>query len=81
MKLITHYQTAGSNAQPRIANWRENYINDALFYSYRATDYNLKTYPSRLHYHDYYELVIIEEGDITYICEGEAVSPKAAISY
>ena len=71
MKLLTHYLNERKAAQPEIMNWRENYINDSLFYSCRSTDYNRQNYPSRMHYHEYYELVIFLEGDIHYICESE----------
>lgn len=76
MKLLAHYISALTSAQPDIVNWRENYLNDSLFYSFRSTSYTRETYPSSLHYHDYYELVIVEEGDIHYICEGITVLPQ-----
>ncbi|MBQ8803403.1 MAG: helix-turn-helix domain-containing protein [Tyzzerella sp.] len=71
MKLLPHYLNVKNSAKPEIINWRDNHINDSLFYSYRSTDYNRQTYPARMHYHDYYELVIFVEGDIHYICESE----------
>jgi len=76
MKLLAHYISALTSAQHDIVNWRENYLNDSLFYSFRSTSYNRETYPSSLHYHDYYELVVVEEGDIHYICEGITVLPQ-----
>ena len=76
MKLLAHYISAIAKTHPEIINGRENYLNDSLFYSCRATLYDRSTYPSSLHYHDYYELVILEEGDIHYICEGKTFKPK-----
>ena len=76
MRLLTHYQNALKAGQPEIINWRENSINDSLFYSYRSTQYSRGTYPSCLHYHDYYELVIFVEGDIHYICKGDSYRPR-----
>lgn len=76
MKLLAHYISAIAKTYPEIINWRENYLNDSLFYSCRATHYDRNTYPSSLHYHDYYELVILEEGDIHYICEGSTFKPQ-----
>lgn len=76
MKLLAHYLNTLANTHPEIINWRENYLNDSLFYSCRSTRYTRETYPSSLHYHDYYELVIIEEGDIYYICEGMTCQPQ-----
>lgn len=77
MKLIAHYISAIARMHPEIINWRENYLNDSLFYSCRATHYDRSTYPSSLHYHDYYELVIVEEGNIHYICEGKTFHPHS----
>lgn len=77
MKLLAHYISAIARMYPEIINWQENYLNDSLFYSCRATHYDRSTYPSSLHYHDYYELVIVEEGDIHYICEGKTFHPHS----
>jgi len=49
-----------------------------LSYAYRDTEYNRNTYPSSLHYHDYFELVIFEEGNIEYICESCVYRPSYA---
>ena len=76
MKLLSHYIEQQNKLQTKIVNWENHIIGDALSYSYRDTSYNRQTYPSNLHYHDYYELVIFEEGDIEYICEGYVYSPK-----
>ncbi|MBQ8037923.1 MAG: AraC family ligand binding domain-containing protein, partial [Proteobacteria bacterium] len=76
MKLLTHYLNEQSKNQHSIINWRENSINDLLFYSFRSTDYNRHTCPSTLHYHDYYELVIFIEGKIQYLCESEVYAPQ-----
>ena len=61
---------------PEISNWENHIVNDMLSYSYRDTLYDRRTYPSDLHYHDYYELVVFEEGDIQYLCEGRVYYPK-----
>lgn len=71
MKLLPHYPDSKKSTEPKIVTWRENHISDSLFYSYRSTEYNRQTFPARMHYHDYYELVIFSEGDIHYICESE----------
>ena len=57
-------------------NWKNHIVTEALSYSYRDTVYDESTYPSNLHYHDYYELVVFEEGDVRYICEGEMYHPQ-----
>ncbi|MBR5528512.1 MAG: helix-turn-helix domain-containing protein [Clostridia bacterium] len=76
MKLITHYRKGTNSFDKDIVNWRENHLGESLFYSRRETYYTQKNFPSRLHYHDYYELVIFEEGDIYYICEADTYTPK-----
>lgn len=76
MKLLTHYRNAQKMLHPEIMNWRENDINDSLFYSCRSTWYDPETYPARLHYHDYYELVIFQQGEIHYLCEGQVYHPR-----
>ncbi len=76
MKLISHYIEQQKKRYPEIINWTNHIISDRLSYSYRDTVYDRGTYPSALHCHDYYELVIFEEGDIHYICEGNVYYPK-----
>lgn len=57
-------------------NWENDLINDSLCYSCRSTFYDTNTFPSSLHSHDYYELVIFVEGEINYVCESSVYSPK-----
>ena len=76
MKLLTHYLNSQTQNQHFVNNWRENSINDLLLYSFRSTDYNRSTFPSTIHYHDYYELVVFIEGDIRYLCESEVYTPQ-----
>ena len=75
MKLFSHYLQSNTKSDSQIINWHENQINDLMLYSYRDTEYNCKTYPSNMHYHDYYELVILEAGDISYVCESSVYFP------
>ncbi len=69
MKLLSHYIEHQMKMHPEITNWENHIVTDMLYYSYRDTEYDRRTYPSALHYHDYYELVVFEEGDIKYVCE------------
>ena len=77
MRRLAHYVQAqtGTISEPR--NWRENDLGDSLFYSNRCTEYDPTTYPSRLHHHDYYELILYLEGDIQYVCEDTVYTPRA----
>ncbi|MBQ9069801.1 MAG: AraC family transcriptional regulator [Clostridia bacterium] len=75
MKLFSNYLQKPDNTSSEITNWQDNCINDSLLYSYRDTSYSRKTYPSNMHYHDYYEIIIIEEGDISYVCESSVYFP------
>lgn len=76
MRLLTHYQDGTAGNPAARPNWQQFSINNGLLYSFRSTEYDRKTYPSSLHYHDYYELVIFMEGDIQYICEGQTYQPQ-----
>ena len=76
MQLRTKYLNVISQTHPEIINWRSNYLNQSLYYSCRETSYDRKTFPSRMHCHDYYELVIYLEGDINYICESLTCQPE-----
>lgn len=76
MKLLSHYVKQQMEIHSEIMNWKNHIVTDMLFYSYRDTVYDRRTYPSDLHYHDYYELVIFEEGDIKYICEDCVYYPE-----
>ena len=76
MKLLSHYLQAQSSSRPEIMNWENDLINDSLCYSCRSTFYDMNTFPSSLHSHDYYELVVFVEGEINYVCESSVYSPK-----
>ncbi len=75
VKLNTHYTTEAQRASA--AGWRENDLGPSLYYAYRDTTYDRAGYPSTVHYHDYFELVVFVEGDIRYICEDESYRPLA----
>ncbi len=75
MKLIAHCPGIIDTPTRKSANWRENYLNASLYYSYRDTMYNKESFPSTLHYHDYYELLVYVQGDIHYISETETYKP------
>ena len=78
MQRFTYYAKSQCEGQEQaIVNWRENDINDSLFYSYRSTRYRRDQFPSRLHCHDYYELIVFVEGEIEYVCESSALRPRA----
>lgn len=78
MKLFSYYLENKKNLYLNTENWTNNVINDMLLYSYRNTKYSRVAYPSNLHYHDYYELLIVEEGNIKYICDSTVYYPKFA---
>lgn len=76
-KASTYKQQDRAQIHP-IVNWQDHELGDSLSYAYRSTIYNSNTFPSSLHYHDYYELVILESGNIEYICESVRFQPKPA---
>lgn len=75
MKLFSHYINHQVSVYPELMNWKNHIVTDLLSYSYRDTVYDRRTFPSNFHYHDYYEMVIFEEGDIRYVCDGAVYVP------
>ena len=76
MKLYSYYQKNTANNQAKNEDWKNLTVNDMLLYSHRNTLYDAESFPSNLHYHDYFELILIEEGNIRYICESLVYYPK-----
>ena len=76
MKLLSHYIQNQGDRRHDIVNWENNLINDFLCYSSRSTHYDTATFPSSLHSHDYYEVVIFAEGEVNYVCESSVYLPK-----
>ena len=76
MKLLSHYIENQIKPYPFPANWENHMVGDMLAYAYRDTEYDRRTFPSNLHYHDYYELVLLEQGDIQYVCESSVYEPE-----
>ena len=77
MQLFSHYRQQKQNNPAQITNWQGHELGKSLYYSHRETHYNIATFPSRLHCHNYFELVIFESGNIHYICESVTYQPKA----
>ncbi|MBQ8895088.1 MAG: AraC family transcriptional regulator [Clostridia bacterium] len=50
-------------------NWQNHPIGNHLYYSFRDTPYRKESFPSAMHYHEYYELVVFEQGEIDQLCE------------
>ncbi len=73
-----HLKNYFPNQAPRnvIRNWTDHYINPYLYYAHRTTDYQRGLYPSGLHFHDYYEIVIVVDGSIRFECENETCLPE-----
>ena len=76
MKRESFYREKLNIQPPAVINWRQTELGERMLYSYRATTYDRNTFPSCLHYHDYYELLIFEEGEICYICESQRYQPR-----
>lgn len=73
MQLLSHRREP---FREHIKNWQEHAIGQSMVYSHRSTEYTRETYPSALHFHDYYELVIYAGGNIRYVCESSSWLPK-----
>lgn len=78
MNLLSHYFNPTNKNGLETINWKDVSISENLTYSYRDTSYTEKTYPSNLHYHDYYEVVFIENGYINYVCDNLIFAPSVA---
>lgn len=76
MELHSHYKRRIDAQRHTVGDWTNCSVNTSLLYSYRSTVYDADTFPAHLHYHDYYELIVLEEGDIRYVCESLVYHPK-----
>ena len=76
MELYSHYRNQ-KMPKKSVKGWKNHTVNDGILHSYRNTKYNRGNFPSNLHYHDYYELIIVEKGDIRYVCESRVYYPQA----
>lgn len=76
MKLLSYFLKKQAINYGKITNWQNIALSENLFYAFRDTEYNQTNYPSNLHYHDYYELVVFIDGDIEYFCNQNVYSVK-----
>lgn len=74
MRLQKHYVFGMNNPSPEY--WKNYAVNEGMVFSYRDIDYTTQTYPSSLHFHDYFELLIIVQGDIHYVHENDIYRPQ-----
>ena len=59
-----------------IDTWKDYSFNESMSFSYRNSVYTSENYPSSLHFHDYYELLVILEGDIHYVHDRDIYYPQ-----
>lgn len=76
MQLYSHYKKPNTYQKDSFKPWKDRSLNKFLIYSCRKSLYDAGNFPSSLHYHDYFELTVIENGNVKYICESEVFSPK-----
>ena len=76
MKLVPHPQTPATYKSLHSTAWTTIDINSSLISSYREDYLDRSTFPSSLHFHDYYEVVVILKGEIRYSCESATVKPE-----
>lgn len=76
MKLKPYPKTPASYKSLPSTLWTNIEINDSMISSYRSNLLDRNTFPSSLHFHDYYEVVVILEGDIRYVCEDITMKPE-----
>lgn len=77
MELFSHYIHRTAFQTTETSSWKNHVLGEALLYSHRDTLYHRGSFPSNLHCHDYYELLIIERGEIRYTCESCTYTPHA----
>lgn len=76
MKLLSHFLNSAAETTSSIKNWKNHVIKESLVFSHRDTYYKNTSFPSNFHYHDYYELIVIEKGEIKYLCEENVYYPR-----
>ena len=76
MELFSYFVKDKTSSLSQVINWKDYNINEFSVYSFRETFYSKASYPSDIHYHDYYELVVFEGGNIDYICENTVFTPQ-----
>ena len=55
--------------------WDDFYIGRNLIFSHRLTTYDLTAFPEKFHTHNFYEVVIFESGNISYLAENYEIFP------
>lgn len=58
-----------------IQGWTDYWIGDHLVFSHRKSRYSHVTFPEQLHSHDYYELLIMGKGEISFISDDRYILP------
>ena len=76
MDLKSYFISTVAANSAETNNWKNYFINPYLYYAHRETEYSKETYPAGLHFHDYYEINIVEGGDISYICDTFTHAPQ-----
>ncbi len=71
MQIFAHVYN-GSQYRDIIKNWDNANISPSLIYSHRSTAYDRATYPSMMHFHDYYELLLYDGGEVRYVFDGSS---------
>jgi AraC-like DNA-binding protein len=65
----------GLKEYQHILGWSDYWIGDHLIFSHRKNRYSHSTFPEQLHSHDYYELLILRKGDISFISDDHYIFP------
>lgn len=76
MKLLPQPVALTTHRELKSPHWVKVDVNDSLHASYRTDYLDQLTFPSSLHFHDYYEVVVLLGGEIRYVCESVTVKPE-----
>lgn len=65
----------GLKKYQHILGWNDYWIGDHLVFSHRKNRYTHVTFPDQLHSHNYYELLILCKGEISFISDNQYIFP------
>ncbi len=74
--LPTEITLPGLRKYSNLCGWDDFYIGKHLIFSHRFSSYDVSAFPEKLHTHDFFELVIYESGNISYVADNQEIFPK-----
>lgn len=73
-RYIKRLPCAWGEAYVNREGWTDHLLSERILFSHRANDYTVRDLSERLHAHDFYELVLVAEGEgLEYIADGQSI--------